>query len=299
MTPGTSSHKRYEDSLKHLLAAPAGPVAVGAGAFVLSLIAGQVVIGPELRWSLLYLLPLSMVALRFGTRSSVMFAVATIAAAHAAVVLWGTAEASGMVGWLNELIRLVGFVGCVLFVSMLRRAYLRERHMARHDSLTGALNRRAFQDDLRLIGRQAARSGSRHLLYYLDLDGFKGVNDRHGHEAGDAVLRHLAVTACSMTPPPQVFARTGGDEFVILVRQSDELDPYTQAFEDHERLTEALRSLGHEGLGVSMGVVIIEAYLMMEHMALVRWADALMYEVKRAGKGSLRIGHAEPIKLAA
>jgi diguanylate cyclase (GGDEF)-like protein/PAS domain S-box-containing protein len=86
-------------------------------------------------------------------------------------------------------------------------------HLALHDPLTG-LGNRALLDEA--VDRALAAGGPPRCLLFLDLDGFKSVNDRYGHSAGDALLRQLAVRIATLTAPGDTVARLGGDEFVVL-----------------------------------------------------------------------------------
>jgi diguanylate cyclase (GGDEF)-like protein len=85
------------------------------------------------------------------------------------------------------------------------------------DPLTDTLNRRGFERELKRSLAYVKRYGASAALIYVDLDGFKPVNDRHGHGAGDAVLRAIAATLLRQVRASDVVARIGGDEFVILL----------------------------------------------------------------------------------
>lgn len=267
---------------------------VGAALVASSIVAGaSYVLGAALILFPFHVMPVLLVAWTAGRGPALLLALAAATVAAAAT-------AGGLVDQLT--IGLLGFGSlllCIVSVHRARAAYDREHYFASHDLLTGALNRRAFYDRLDAVGANAARTKQTHLLLYVDLDGFKGVNDRYGHEAGDEVLKGLALAVKAELAPGELFARVGGDEFVALVTEHTDLDPYTQAQDEHERLTAALDGLGFEGLGCSMGAVVISPPVSASREALLKWADELMYEVKRAGKGALRIGHAEMLALAA
>jgi len=85
------------------------------------------------------------------------------------------------------------------------------------DPLTGLLNRRGFERELARSVAYVKRYGASAALIYLDLDGFKPVNDRHGHAAGDAVLKAVAAALLDQVRASDVVARLGGDEFVVLL----------------------------------------------------------------------------------
>ncbi len=102
-------------------------------------------------------------------------------------------------------------------VTELRRAERELEHHASHDSLTGLPNRRRLQLELQHAIEHATRTGDGMALLYLDLDGFKGVNDRAGHAAGDQLLRDVALRLQEGVRDGDIVARVGGDEFVALL----------------------------------------------------------------------------------
>ncbi len=95
--------------------------------------------------------------------------------------------------------------------------------LATRDSLTGLLNRRGLDEHLRRLLAAARRHDERGVVIFVDLDGFKGVNDSMGHHAGDAMLRHLADLLAANVRESDIVARIGGDEFVVaLVKTAPE-----------------------------------------------------------------------------
>jgi diguanylate cyclase (GGDEF)-like protein len=125
-----------------------------------------------------------------------------------------------------------------------------ESRESRRDALTGLPNRRAFEERLPVELARAARSGPVSLCL-LDLDGFKGVNDRLGHPAGDEVLRQVAALLDASRMADDCF-RIGGDEFAILMPGTDESEARIAA----TRISEEIRAagLGEGGIGASFGV---------------------------------------------
>jgi len=129
--------------------------------------------------------------------------------------------------------------------------YEAESRDSRRDALTGLPNHRAFQERLPIELARAARSGHPVALVLLDLDGFKGVNDRLGHPAGDEVLRAVARILDQSRTADDCF-RIGGDEFAILMPETEAIHARTAA----ERVADQIRSahLGDGAIGASYGL---------------------------------------------
>jgi diguanylate cyclase (GGDEF)-like protein len=154
-------------------------------------------------------------------------------------------------------------------------------HRALHDALTGLPNRVLFLDRLGYALAQNEREQSSVGIFFLDLDGFKGVNDRLGHLAGDALLRSIAGRLLGWVRPGDTVSRFGGDEFTVLVR---EVAGVEEAKTIAKRLTEAVREpVAVEGeeisLTPSIGVALGRSGDRPEE--LIEHADRAMYVAKR------------------
>jgi diguanylate cyclase (GGDEF)-like protein len=157
--------------------------------------------------------------------------------------------------------------------------------LASRDSLTGLLNRRAFQDRLRDTLARAERHGRRVGIIFLDLDEFKQVNDQFGHAIGDAVLQQVGRQIAAMTRQGDAAARTGGDEFVMLLEDIGEA-------KDIRKLAERMLVQIQDGidlspittwaLGVSVGAACFPDDA-TDSEALMHVADQAMYRAKRSG----------------
>ncbi|WP_462390541.1 diguanylate cyclase domain-containing protein [Acidovorax sp. Q11] len=163
-----------------------------------------------------------------------------------------------------------------------------QHYLANHDSLTGLLNRAAFQGRLEQSLLQARRSAGAVALLFIDLDGFKSVNDAEGHRAGDEVLRIVAQRIASTVRVGDTLARLGGDEFLVMLDQEVTRD-VTDTI--GHRIIEALHlPMAVDGRDLSIGASIgVAMYPPMEGDidALMNRADQAMYAAKRAGKGRL------------
>ncbi len=159
----------------------------------------------------------------------------------------------------------------------------RERQSALTDSLTGLVNRRGFHEmlDAEIDSHHDDRTPVS--LTVMDLDDFKDVNDRAGHEFGDALLREIGVVLPECTPDDARVARLGGDEFVIMLPGSDVEEAGKRAEELRERLVAGLADGGFP-IRVSFGVATYP-FDGGSGAQLLRAADQALYEAKATGKG--------------
>jgi diguanylate cyclase (GGDEF)-like protein len=209
--------------------------------------------------------------------------VPTDAAATQWVVTLGTLLIAGLVvarlrGWLEHLV-----------------GALSDR--ARTDGLTSLLNREAFEERASVEFLHAARNGTQTALLVADLDGFKAINDSLGHHAGDQVLQRVAMVLDTNTRSVDLVARTGGDEFLILLPGATAV----AAKEVAERLRLAVRRASGEirvQLTLSVGVAVgFGAERTLD--ALWQQADEAMYEAKRGGGDSAAVARRQPVSAAA
>jgi diguanylate cyclase (GGDEF)-like protein len=155
-------------------------------------------------------------------------------------------------------------------------------HMSLHDSLTDLSNRRGFAAESRLAGDRAENDGWPFSLVYIDLDGFKGLNDIHGHDVGDLLLKEVADRLRSLVRATDMVARLGGDEFAVLIEGSQP----AQAIQLAERIEKALRLpyVAAPDVPISASVGIAHsAYAGTEPEAVLAAADASMFVHKREG----------------
>jgi diguanylate cyclase (GGDEF)-like protein len=165
-----------------------------------------------------------------------------------------------------------------------RRRYER---LASHDPLTGLPNRRLFQDRLEQTVARAHRRKSGVALLYLDLDGFKDVNDTLGHDVGDELLAAAAKRLVEQVRAEDTVARLGGDEFgVILSDVSQREDAGLVATKLGEAIDAPFRLRGRNVLvGVSIGIALYPDDARLSD-GLMKAADVAMYRVKQEGKGT-------------
>ncbi|WP_167376686.1 GGDEF domain-containing protein [Rhizobium multihospitium] len=189
---------------------------------------------------------------------------------------------------VNLAVHTVSFTIIAAIVSRFRASYEHERFVARRDYVTGVLTRQAFEQKAEEMLRVAQAQGWPMLLVYLDLDGFKGVNDRYGHEAGDEVLKRFAVEGRAALRREDCFGRMGGDEFALLMKLPSIDEGQEVAVNLHRRFSTVLADTGHR-VTCSMGALAIEPCVREARMEdLMRNVDDLMYAAKRSGKDGLR-----------
>jgi diguanylate cyclase (GGDEF)-like protein len=156
---------------------------------------------------------------------------------------------------------------------------------AERDPLTGLLNRRGFERELTRARSYVERYGGNAALVYFDLDGFKPVNDRHGHAAGDAVLMGIAAALSNAVRASDAVARLGGDEFTVLLWNLSERDAQKKAFALERLIAETPIAWDGNVLAVGASAGVAEFSHQEEPAALVARADAGMYARKRERKG--------------
>jgi diguanylate cyclase (GGDEF)-like protein len=185
---------------------------------------------------------------------------------------------------------LVGLVLARQFVALneVRRLTAEVRHRASHDPLTGLANRSLFQDRLE-HAVSAYKSELRPCsVLFIDLDGFKLINDEFGHAVGDQVLAEVAARLRACTSPVDTVARLGGDEFAVLV-EGNMVDPLDVAAALQRALRPPFRSGGLAlRFRASIGVARADSSTDPHGTELLRRADIALYAAKAAGKGTVR-----------
>lgn len=166
-------------------------------------------------------------------------------------------------------------------VSRLKARLVEVEGLADRDALTPLLNRRAFVRELSRVRTFSQRYGSPASLVYFDVDGFKGVNDRYGHAAGDACLHAMSERLTSNVRESDIVGRMGGDEFAVILVQTDQATAATKAAGLAEAIGRTPVEFGEWSalLQVSYGVSEISAD--MDPEALIAGADAAMFAHKR------------------
>lgn len=193
------------------------------------------------------------------------------------VLGWLLAVAYGAIAWWVPIV-------CVVLVLLVWQAN-EEHELTNHDPMTGLLNRTGFDERLRVALTRARRGKHTAALVMLDLDGFKAINDRLGHAAGDEVIRAVGARLREAIRFTDVAARLGGDEFALLLeRVPDVATAEAIVGRIHLRLCEPLNlEAGAVRVGASLGLVFLDRATTVVRALDV--ADSAMYEVKARGGG--------------
>ncbi len=186
--------------------------------------------------------------------------------------------------------KLTGFRGAAWDVSVRRSSQEQLMYLANTDTLTGLLNRGRFYEEIRNRVRRLQREKTNNGLVILDLDRFKYVNDTFGHEAGDRLLVHVAQVVRSQMREGDVAARIGGDEFAVVLNETDESTMRARA----HGMLQALSRSSFEFQGhmlppsASIGLVVFPRFGEAPHQLLAH-ADIAMGQAKRHGKNRLHV----------
>ncbi len=186
-------------------------------------------------------------------------------------------------------------VGSATDMTKRKTLELQLQQYANYDTLTGLPNRRVFYERLERLVADKDRENGKVALLYIDLDGFKTINDTYGHEAGDEVLVTVGTRLGQFISGSNFVARLGGDEFaVVLIDSNDVGEVEHLANTIHTKLQEAMTiGISSYKVGASIGIAIYPDSSEGSE-SLVRNADSAMYEVKRNGKGGVHMYRTAP-----
>lgn len=171
------------------------------------------------------------------------------------------------------------------------------QHLATHDALTGLVNLRVAQDNIQMALKRAKRNKTLVAILFIDLDSFKGINDNHGHDAGDYVLKEVAGRLVSCVRESDTVARIGGDEFLIV------LSDLTVAGHAAEVANKGILSVSHpidfKGaqlmVGASIGIALYPSNGDNPKL-LLKMADEAMYATKKSGKNGYSFAESDSDK---
>jgi diguanylate cyclase (GGDEF)-like protein len=244
--------------------------------------------GSELSFAVFYLVPVSVVAWYGGVATTYGIA---LAATGTWLLVEYTTDRAYSAQWIlywNSAVRLVFFCVVAFLVRQLHSHVEAQQRLARTDHLTGLLNRAGFMELAEALASSAARYGLSLVIGFIDLDGFKKVNDTLGHHRGDEVLKSVGATLKVLNRESDITARLGGDEFAVLLPNTD-LDGARVYFGRlHRELLEGIRRQGGSHIGVSIGAIAF-AHGPPDLDEALKLADDLMYRAKKSGRTSVLV----------
>jgi diguanylate cyclase (GGDEF)-like protein/PAS domain S-box-containing protein len=182
----------------------------------------------------------------------------------------------------------IGMLGITREINELKRAELNLQYLATHDLLTGLPNRYLLFDRMEQTIRRARRNQSMFAVLYIDLDGFKGVNDRYGHHIGDQVLRQVADRLTANVRDSDTVARMGGDEFTIIldVIKMPEAALFV-AQKIRAKIDKGFDVFAHQAkVTASIGISLYPTHG-MDAETLLKVADQAMYQAKEKGNACM------------
>lgn len=243
--------------------------------------------GFEYSFAVFYLIPVSIAAWYDTQKTTIVTIIASGLTWLSADYSTGHNYSNAIIPYWNAFVRL-GFFSVVAYLLWRVRRNLAEMtQMAMQDSLTALNNSRAFRMKYQLLRNLGLRKKMQVALGIVDLDGFKAVNDQHGHSQGDEVLVEFAHVLQHAARNTDVVARMGGDEFAVMLLQTDQIG--AQQYDQRLRALFSLSGLKRNyGVDFSMGIQVFDE--LPENMDdATRLADQLMYRSKQLGKSQTSI----------
>lgn len=247
----------------------------------------DVITGPEIGLSIFYVLPIAAVGWGLGNREAVVIALAASASWLAADLHAMGVDHLAISAW-NGITRIVLFTFVGVAMARLRRDRDRMEELARTDPLTELPNSRAFLERLGVELGRMQRRGGRFCIAYVDLDDFKRVNDRFGHDRGDELLREVARRIRECVRAGDLAARLGGDEFAVVLWDLDAEAAEAIGRRIVEQVAHLRSRFPRTDLGATVGIACFGSPPATTQEAL-RLADQSMYAAKAAGKGRVLV----------
>ena len=177
--------------------------------------------GPEAIFSAIYLIPVSFATWYLSGLAGIALAGASAGSMLTLNLIYRAAFRHGATPYWNAVMDLAVFLFAVFTLCEVKTLLAREHELSREDFLTGIANRRGLVEALEQETGRARRFNRPLTLVYIDIDNFKQINDRYGHEAGDQSLCTVARLLATSTRQIDVTARLGGDEFVLMLPETD------------------------------------------------------------------------------
>jgi diguanylate cyclase (GGDEF)-like protein len=253
--------------------------------FLVAVGVADLLTGREVSLSVFYVAPIALTTWFVNKGTGVSFALLS-------AVTWFLADDMGrphiqpLVPYWNALVRLGFYLVMVFILAKLKEAHEHERSLSREDPTTGIANPRAFFEWGSREIERARRFPHPVTVIYIDCDDFKLVNDREGHATGDEVLREVGQALQGAVRDVDFVARIGGDEFAVLLPETDATGAQAAVRRIQDRLSGEMARRGRP-VTFSVGAATFVAGSSSMEAAL-READTLMYAAKTGGKNAAR-----------
>jgi diguanylate cyclase (GGDEF)-like protein len=241
-------------------------------------------IGEEISLSAFYIIPPLLLAVVGHPGWALVAALAGGLSHEDVFALWNSLTPT--MAW-NSAMNFFVYALAVWLGDGLRVLLTAEQEAARHDYLTGLLNRRAFEERAETELIRGRRSNQPLSLLYLDCDDFKRINDSSGHQQGDVLLQLIAESMRNNLRRTDILARLGSDEFVALLPETGESQACAAASKLREGLAKLMSKRGFK-CTISAGVAVFAAPPESLHEAM-RKADQLLQAAKANGKGTAQV----------
>ena len=242
--------------------------------------------GPELFVSIFYFIPIFLVTWFTERWVGIMISIASALIWLLADFTSGQTYSHPAIPYWNMSVRLGTFLVITFLLSALKQALEHEKELARTDSLTGIANRRYLIELANAEINRAGRYKHPFTVVHIDLDNFKTVNDRFGHNVGDALLRSVVSTIRNNIRATDIVARIGGDEFIILL---PETGPESAGVitDKIQKISLDLVQKNQWPVTLSLGVAtfILPPSTVDE---MLKISDGLMYAAKNNGKNKIK-----------
>jgi diguanylate cyclase (GGDEF)-like protein len=243
------------------------------------------VTGRDVSLSVFYMAPIALTTWFVNRRTGAVFALLS-------TFTWFIADDMGrphiqpLVPYWNTIVRLGFYLVMVVILAKLKLTLEHERNLSREDPTTGIANPRAFFEWASREVERSRRFNRPVTLLYIDCDDFKSINDNHGHATGDDVLREVGQAMQRVVRDIDFVARVGGDEFVVLLAETDAAGAHVAVRRLQELLSREMAGRGRS-VTFSVGAATFAGGPTTVEEA-IREADSLMYSAKTSGKNTAK-----------
>lgn len=241
--------------------------------------------GYEVSFSVFYLIPILISSINTGFLPALLVSFLSAASWLTADLLWQRAYSHWFIPYWNAAVRLSFFITIAYLSAKLMKELSKEKFLSRTDSTTDIANSRHFIEMLNLEIFGMARHGRPFTLLYIDADNFKQVNDAFGHKRGDELLRSIASIIRQNVRNTDLPARIGGDEFCVIMPETDANSAKSAADKLHVFMTKSMTENNYT-VSFSIGAVTFLKIPDSAEQAL-KEADNTMYIAKKTGKNRI------------